>query len=101
MRMLFPVFRIVSNPHRRALHIADSLDALDRFDRLIRIDVDSHRRSAFDRSSQMDRIAGQQELAIRQVDQYRTFTGRMAGSEQELDCAVAKQIKITPSSIQS
>lgn len=57
--MFFPVLGVVRDPHCRALHIADHLDALERPDRLGRIIVDTHRRPILDRGAQMRGVAGQ------------------------------------------
>ncbi len=56
--------------------------------------VDTHRRPVLDRGAQMRGVAGQQELAIGQIDQHRAFARRMAGGQQKLDRAVAEQVEI-------
>src|SRR5712692_3317701 len=94
MRVLLPIFRIVGNPYGRPLHIADSLDYLDRFDRRDRVGVERHRGFLIDGRAQMDRIAGEQILAIRKIDQQRALAGRMPGRVEELQRAISKEIEI-------
>src|SRR5690242_1813640 len=94
MRVLLPIFRVVRDPYGRAPHIADSLEYLDRFDRRDRVGVERHRGFLIDRRAQMDRIAGEQVLAIRKIDQQRTLARRMAWRVEKLQRAISKEIEI-------